>query len=183
MKTNLAGYNNSWYQPGNKIKILILFFVNALILQNKYNPFSGLKIFVLKLFGAKIGKGVVIKPMVSVKYPWKLKVGDYSWIGEKVWIDNLEEVTIGENVCISQGAMLLCGNHNYKFPSFDLIVKPIVLEDGVWIGSQATVCPGVVCKSHAVLSVQSVAINELNPYTIYQGNPAKIVRERKINEA
>ncbi|MFD1552833.1 colanic acid biosynthesis acetyltransferase WcaF [Putridiphycobacter roseus] len=183
MITDLASFKNDWYQPGNKWKILLWYFVNAFILQNKYNPSSALKVFVLKLFGAKIGHGVVIKQMVSVKYPWKLKVGNYSWIGEKVWIDNLAEVSIGNNVCISQGAMLLCGNHDYKKPTFDLMVKPIILEDGVWIGAQSTVCPGVTCKSHAVLSVQSVAINELNAYMIYQGNPAKIVRERKINEA
>ena len=112
MKTDLSKFNNHWYKPGSKIKILVWYFVNVCCLQNKYNPFSGLKKFVLRIFGAKIGKGVVLKQTISVKYPWKLTIGDNVWIGENVWIDNLDEVLIGVNVCISQGAMLLCGNHN-----------------------------------------------------------------------
>lgn len=128
-----------------------------------------------------MGKGVVIKQSVNIKYPWKLKVGDYSWIGEDVWIDNLAEINIGRNVCLSQGVMLLTGNHNYSKSSFDLIVQSIILEDGVWIGAQAIVCPGVICMTHSVLSVMSVANKNLEPYTIYQGNPAISVRERIID--
>jgi putative colanic acid biosynthesis acetyltransferase WcaF len=89
-------------------------------------------------------------------------------------------VKIGDNVCISQGAMLLCGNHDYKKPTFDLITGPITLEEGVWIGAKSTVCPGVTCRSHAVLSVGSVASKDLDPYGIYRGNPAVKERERKI---
>jgi putative colanic acid biosynthesis acetyltransferase WcaF len=109
-----------------------------------------------------------------------LEVGDYSWIGEQVWIDNLGNVRIGAHCCLSQGAMLLCGNHNYKLTSFDLKVGPIILEDGVWIGAQSVVCPGVTCGSHAVLSVGSVAQKDLKPYTIYSGTPAIEIRERVI---
>ena len=136
----------------------------------------------LKLFGAKIGKGVVIKPSVNIKYPWKLSIGDHTWIGENVWIDNLGEVKIGANACISQGAMLLCGNHNYKKVAFDLIVGNIELEDGVWIGAHSVVCPGVKCKSHSLLAVKSVATKNLEAWKIYQGNPAIVVRDREIKE-
>lgn len=121
--------------------------------------------------------------MVNIKYPWYLTIGDNTWIGEQVWIDNLIEVTIGSNVCISQGAMLLTGNHDYSSVSFDLKVGSIVLEEGVWIGAKSVVCPGVTCASHAVLSVNSVATKNLLAYQIYQGNPAKLVRERNIQEA
>ena len=120
----------------------------------------------------QIGKGVVIKPSVNIKYPWKLIVGDHVWIGENVWIDNLAEVFISDNVCISQGAMLLTGNHNYKLSTFDLIIGTITLEDGVWIGAKSVVCPGVKCASHSVLTVGSIATKNLEPYIIYQGNPA-----------
>lgn len=105
----------------------------------------------------------------------------FLWIGEKVWIDNLAQVDIHANVSISQGAMLLTGNHNYKSESFDLIVSPITLEEGVWIGAQAVVCPGVTCASHAILSVASVATRNLDAFFIYQGNPAIRVRERIIH--
>ena len=125
-------------------------------------------------------KGVVIKPSVNIKYPWNLKIGDYVWIGENVWIDNLVEVSIGDNVCISQGAMLLCGNHNYKKTSFDLMVGKIMIEAGAWVGAQSVVCPKVTIHSHAVLAVGSVASHDLDEYAVYQGNPAIKVRDRKI---
>lgn len=179
-KTELSKYNNAWYQPGNKLKQILWFFINAILIKPSWNGFSGMKIMVLKLFGAEIGTGVVIKPKVNVKYPWKLRVGDYSWIGEDVWIDNLDQVSIGDNVCISQGAMLLCGNHNYQKDTFDLITNPIILEEGVWVGAKSIVCPGVTLKSHSILSVGSVANRDLDSYCIYKGNPAIKVKDRKI---
>ncbi len=182
MKTDLSKYNNSWYQPGSKLKILLWYLTNVFFFQNSLNPSSGIKVALLKLFGAKIGTGVVIKPGVNIKYPWMLEIGDHCWIGEKVWIDNLGQVSIGNNVCVSQGTMLLCGNHNYKKPTFDLIVKDIILEDGVWIGAQSVVCPGVVCKSHSILTVNSVANTDLEAYSINQGNPAVKVRIRTMDE-
>lgn len=185
MQTNLSSYSNSWYKKeigASKLKQLCWHFTNILFFINPLNPLSGLKVVLLRLFGAKLGKGVVIKPSVNIKYPWKLKIGDHSWIGEKVWIDNLAQITIGKNVCVSQGAMLLTGNHDYKKPTFDLIVKPIELHDGCWIGARALVGPGVIAETHAVLSALSVATKKLDAYTIYQGNPAVPVRQRVVNE-
>ena len=157
------------------------YFCNLFVIRNHYNPFSSIRCNVLRLFGAKIGKKVVIKPGVNVKYPWNLIIGDYTWIGEDVWIDNLDKVVIGKNCCISQGAMLLCGNHNFKIPSFDLIVQPVMIEDGVWIGAKSTVCPGVTARSHSVVCVGSVASKEMDSYGIYKGNPAVKVSIRKID--
>jgi putative colanic acid biosynthesis acetyltransferase WcaF len=182
MKTNLQHYDNSWYNTGaGTTKRILWYFANVLFIKNTLNPSSAIRVKVLKAFGAKIGHGVNIKPGVNVKYPWNLEIGDYAWIGENVWIDNLGKVTIGANACISQGAMLLCGNHNYKRPTFDLIVGDITLEDGAWVGAQSTVCPGVTIHSHAVLSVSSVASCDLEPYAIYQGIPAAKIRDRKIS--
>ncbi|MEQ8688295.1 MAG: putative colanic acid biosynthesis acetyltransferase [Imperialibacter sp.] len=180
-ETNLSAYNNAWYKPGaHAVKRLLWYVTNSLFFINPLNPSSGLKVALLRLFGASVGRGVRINPSVNIKYPWLLEIGDYSWIGEKVWIDNLAKVTLGNNCCLSQGAMLLTGNHNYKKPTFDLMVSPIVLEEGVWIGAKATVCPGVTCHSHAVLAVGSVATKDLEAFGIYQGNPAVKVKERKI---
>jgi putative colanic acid biosynthesis acetyltransferase WcaF len=178
VSTDLSKYNNKWYRPGAPAKRAIWFVVNIVFFINPLNPFSKLKVWLLRLFGAEVGKGVVIKPAVNIKYPWLLKIGNYTWIGERVWIDNLDRVNIGSNVCISQGAMLLCGNHHYKKSTFDLIVQPINLEDGVWIGAQAVVTPGVKCMSHSILTVNSVATGILEAYSIYQGNPAVKVRDR-----
>jgi len=181
MKTDLSSYNNTNYETASIAKRALWYFVNLLLFINPLVTMSSFKSYILKLFGAQIGCRLVIKPGVNIKYPWLLHIGNNVWIGENVWIDNLGKVTISDNVCISQGAMLLCGNHNYKLSTFDLIVKTIYLEEGVWIGAKSVVCPGVTCGSHSILSVGSVANNSLEPYTIYQGNPAIAIRKRKIN--
>jgi putative colanic acid biosynthesis acetyltransferase WcaF len=134
----------------------------------------------LRLFGAKIGKGVNIKQKVNIKYPWKLTIGDYSWIGEKVWIDNLDQVIIGKNCCLSQESMLLCGNHDFKKTTFDLITKPITLKNGSWIGAKSVVCPGVTLEENSILSVGSVATGNLDSNSIYQGNPAIKIKDRVL---
>ena len=87
---------------------------------------------------------------------------------------------IGSNVCISQGAMLLTGNHDYKRASFDLMARPITIEDGVWIGARALICPGVTVASHSVVTAGSVLSDDTEPYGIYRGNPAVKVRSRHI---
>lgn len=179
-KTNLAEYDNSDYNPGNVFKRVCWFVVNTLFFKSSLIPFYSFKRFLLRIFGAKIGKAVVIKPGVSIKYPWLLQVGNYCWIGENVWIDNLANVQIGDHVCVSQGAFLFCGNHNFKKKGFDLMLAPIMLDDGVWIGSKAIVCPGTVCNSHAVLTVGSVAVGILEAYSIYRGNPALKLKDRII---
>ena len=133
------------------------------------------------MFGAKIGQRVVVKPHVNIKYPWFLEIGDDCWIGEGVWIDNLTDVKLGRNVVLSQGAYLLTGSHDYTKESFDLILGEVILEDGVWIGAKATVCPHVTCESHSVLAVGSVATQNLEAYTISQGNPAVMKRKRVVS--
>lgn len=180
MKTNLALYDNRWYQPGSPLKRLAWYFTSLGLFESGWFPLNSFKVSLLRLFGAVIGRGVIIKPHVRIKYPWLLTVGDHAWIGEGVWIDNLAPVTIGANACLSQECYLLTGNHDFTSASFDLLVKPIVLEEGVWIGAKATVCPGVTCYSHAVLAVGSVATRALEAYTIYQGNPAQPVKKRVI---
>lgn len=161
------------------IKQFLWYFTDVFFFKSRMMPVSSVLVFFLKLFGAKIGKEVRIKPGIHVKYPWKLEVGDYSWLAD-CYIDNLDKVTIGKNCCISQQAVLITGNHNYKMTGFDLITAPIILEDGAWIGASAKVCPGVTLHSHSVLTLGSIATNNLMPYTIYQGNPAVKIKERVI---
>lgn len=163
------------------LKPIFWYIVNHLFFTHHLFPFYGVKKALLVAFGARIGKGFVIKPAVNIKYPWKLEVGDDVWIGENVWIDNIGNVTIGSNVCISQGAMLLTGNHNYKSETFDLMIKPIVVEEGVWIGAKATIAPGVTCKAYSVLSMGSVLTGDMENHSIYQGNPAVRKKERTFN--
>jgi putative colanic acid biosynthesis acetyltransferase WcaF len=179
MNVKLSNYDNSWYDTGGgPLKRLTWYFINIIFFLNPLNPISSIKVFLLRLFGARIGKNVVIKPSVNIKYPWLLAIGDSVWVGEGVWIDNLATISIEDNVVISQGAMLLTGSHDYKSTKFELVIKGIKLEQGTWIGAKAIVCPGVICGSHSVLAAGSVAIKNLPPYTINQGNPAEVKRQR-----
>ncbi|MDA9312915.1 WcaF family extracellular polysaccharide biosynthesis acetyltransferase [Vicingaceae bacterium] len=182
-KVDLSSFNNDCFQPGGSpVKRLLWYFMNAIIFNSALFPLNALKVNLLRWFGARIGKGVVIKPKVSVKYPWKLSIGDYSWIGEGVWIDNLAPVTIEDNCCISQGAMLLTGNHDYAKASFDLMVGDIHLKSGAWVGAKTVVCPVVTLHENAILSVGSIASKDLKANGIYRGNPAVFIKERQIKE-
>jgi putative colanic acid biosynthesis acetyltransferase WcaF len=155
--------------------------VSFLFFEHSLAVWNGIKRFWLRVFGAQLGEGVVIKPHVKIKYPWKLIVGNHCWIGEQVWIDNLDLVTLEDHVCLSQGAMLQCGNHNYKSPSFDLMIAPITLKQGSWVGARCCVGPGVTIGVQAVLGMGAVTTKDLKAYGIYHGNPSVWVKERNIS--
>jgi putative colanic acid biosynthesis acetyltransferase WcaF len=181
--TDLSKFNTGNFNKGaSTLKQALWYFVNASFVRASWNPFMNIKIILLRLFGAKIGEGLIIKNNVTVKFPWKLTIGNHVWLGENCWIDNLDYVTIGNNVCISQGALLLTGNHNYTISSMPYRNAPVVLEDGVWIGAKSIVCPGITCYSHSILVIGSVATQNMAPFTVYQGNPAIAVRKRVIHE-
>lgn len=130
------------------------------------------------MFGAKIGRSVVVKPGVKVKFPWRLEIGDHSWIGEDAWIDNLAQVSIGSNACISQGAYLCTGSHDWSSATFDLIVKPITIGDGAWVAAKSIVGPGVTVGEGAVLGLGSTTSKDLEPWCVYAGAPAEFIRRR-----
>lgn len=139
-------------------------------------PGSRWRVAALRAFGAQVGKGVVIKPGVAIKFPWKLRVGDHCWIGERVWIDNLAPVTIGSNVCLSQGAYLCTGSHDWAKASFDLRVAPIEIKDRVWVCARSTIAPGTVVGEGAVISLGSVFSGVASEWTVYRGTNAVSVR-------
>lgn len=181
MKVNLSNYHNRGYDPGAGIlKCILWYVVNAVLFHTWLFPGSSLKCMVLRLFGARVGEGVRIKPRVNIKYPWFLVVGDNVWIGEGVWIDNLTWVRLESNVCLSQEAFLLTGNHDYKDPSFGLILGEILIEEGAWIGARTIICPGVRLGRQSVLTVGSVLQKSVGENGIYRGNPAVFIRDRKI---
>lgn len=177
---DLSKFHIEDYRAGTKWKVMIWYFINYYLFNSAFPwPYS-LKRHLLKLFGARIGKGLIIKPKVKIKNPWRLCIGENCWIGESVWIDNLENVEIGDNVCISQGAILLTGNHDYTQSHFPYRLGKIQIENGVWIGARSVVCAGVVCKSHSILTVNSVASKNMDAWGIYSGNPAQLIRSRKM---
>ncbi len=178
-QVDLSRFNNADFPKGaGMLKMTLWYFTNALFFMNPLFPFRSPKPALLRLFGARIGNGVVIHPGVNIKYPWKLTIGDHCWIGQRAWLDNIDQLTLGNNVVISQGGMIIQGSHNYKRIDYPTMSGPVVLEDGSWVGAGAMVMLGVTLKSHSVLAAGSVATKDLEPYTIHQGNPAQPVRQR-----
>ncbi len=181
---DLSRFDNSWYRPGRSRLTQALWFLLGLpLLRCSWLPGSRYRRVLLRLFGAKIGRGVVIKPGVRVKYPWRLTIGAFSWIGEDVWIDNLADIRIGSHACISQGAYLCTGNHDWSDPHFGLIVRPIELADGVWVGARALLTPGVTLGEGAVAAAGSVVRSSIPAWEIHAGNPAILVRRRRLSQS
>ena len=177
-KVRLDLFENSDFSRGASRAVEAGWFVLSGLLVESWLPGSGWRQTLLRAFGARIGSGVVIKPRVRVKFPWRLEVGDNVWIGERVWIDNLDRVTIGSNACISQGAYLCTGSHDWSKQSFDLITKPIHIGEGAWIAAHSVVAPGATIGEASVLTIGSVAIGELGSWTIYSGVPAQAMKQR-----
>lgn len=178
----LDNYSTGDYSPGASfLKQLLWFYVGSSLVQTKLIPLAKFKVFILRLFGAKIGQNVNIKPGVQIKFPWHLVVGDYTWIGENVWIDNLVKVTIEPHCCISQGVYFCTGNHNWSKPNFDLITGEIYVERGSWVGAQAMIGPGVTVQKGAVLCMGAVATKSLQSMQVYAGNPCKIIKLRVVD--
>lgn len=178
---DLSRYDNSTYVIGRPFLVWLLwYFFGAPVVESRLLPFSLLKVAVLRLFGARIGQGVYIKPGVRVKFPWYLEIRDHCWIGEDSWIDNLAQVKLGPHTCISQGAYLCTGNHDWSSIGMDLFRQSIACERGSWVGAKSVVCPGVVLGEGAVLTAGSIATRNIPPFEIYSGNPACFVRRREI---
>lgn len=138
----------------------------------------GLKRALLRLFGAAIGNGVVIKPRVNIHLPWRLSIGEHAWVGEEVFILNFEHVTIGRQACLSQRAFLCTGNHNFRDPRFSYRNQPISVGDGAWVGAQAFVGPGIGIGIDAVITAGSIVTKDLPPAMICSGNPCVAIKPR-----
>lgn len=178
---DLSLFDNSWYSSGRSQLIEALWFLLGLpLVRCRIIPFSSVRSLILRVFGATVGRNVMLKPGIRVKYPWLLSLGPYCWIGEGVWIDNLACVTIGANVCVSQEAYLCTGNHDWSDPAFGLRVKPIILEDGCWVGARALICPGVRIERGGVAAAGSVITHDIRSFEIYGGNPAVFLRQREL---
>ena len=142
---------------------------------------SALRSALLRGFGARVGTGVVIKPRVNIHLPWRLVVGDFTWLGEEVFILNFEPVTIGAHCCISQRAFLCTGNHDYRKPDMPYRNHPITVEDGAWVGAQVFVGPGVRIGTEAVVSAGSVVTRNLPAGMVCAGNPCVPLKPRWLN--
>lgn len=174
----LSGYKSNYHHEKPVWVQMTWYFVSLFVFESAWFPIYGFKVWLLRLFGAKIGHGLVVKPRVYIKYPWMLEVGNDVWIGEGVRIDNLARVRMGSNVCVSQNAYLLTGNHNYRSANFDLMTGPILMEDEVWVGASVVVCPNTTLTKGTVVGVGSVISGKTICNQVYRGNPAISIKPR-----
>ena len=177
---DLSSFSNKDYHPGRgRLAQLLWYYCSLLLFESGWFPLRRVKISILRLFGAKIGDGVVLKPHVRIKYPWRLTVGDHCWIGQNAWIDNIEDVTIASHVCISQLAYFCTGSHDHRLTTFDLTAKPISVCDGAWIGAGAILLGGVKIKTNAIVASGSVVVKDVEEGDIVGGNPSKLIGKRQ----
>lgn len=161
-----------------KIVEMLWYLVKMIFFLSAFPWPSGLKSLLLRLFGATIGQGVLFKPRVNIHMPWKLTIGDHCWIGEEVFLLNLEPINIGSHVCISQRAFICTGNHNYKVPQMPFMGSAITIADGAWVGAQVFVGPGVTIGIDAVITAGSVLTTDAEAAMITGGNPAVAIKQR-----
>jgi putative colanic acid biosynthesis acetyltransferase WcaF len=161
-------------------KEALWYFLALPLLRSHLITSSAFRRWLLRLFGAKVGKSVYIKPGLRVKFPWYLVVGDYSWLGEDLWIDNLAPVMIEAHCCLSQGAYLCTGNHDWSSLNMKLFRRPITCRRGSWVGARAVVCPGVELGAGAIVTAGSVVMKSVPEMEIHAGNPAQFVRYRHL---
>lgn len=178
---DLSAPDNSGLVRGAPFWVEALWYFLALpVLRSHFIPSSKLRCALLRLFGAKVGRGVYIKPGLRVKFPWYLEIGDHSWLGEDLWIDNLADVAIEANCCLSQGAYLCTGNHDWSSVNMRLFRRPIICRRGSWVGAKSVICPGVEIGAGAIVTAGSVVLKSVPAMEIHSGNPARFVRFRRL---
>jgi putative colanic acid biosynthesis acetyltransferase WcaF len=168
------------YSKGELLKRVLWGFAQPLF---RYSPriFWAWRAFLLRLFGAKVGREVHMYNSAVIYMPWNLEIGDWSSIGEHAYIYNLGKVTIGKAVTISHRAHLCAGTHDYTDPAMPLLKPPIVIRDQAWICTDAYVGPGLVIGEGAVVGARAVVVKDVEPWAIVAGNPARIIGKRKLN--
>lgn len=180
MTRQLARFSTGNFNRGaSRFKELLWWLARSVFFAHSFPVPSWLKVMILRWFGARVGRGVVIRSRVNITFPWRFACGDHVWIGDEVFILSLDQVRIGSNVCLSQRAFLCTGSHNYRQESFDLITRPIVVEDGCWIAAQAFIAPGVTLRTNTVCGAGAVVVCDAGPEEVVIGNPAE---RRKIQQ-
>ena len=170
----LDGYDNSTFHRGaSSFREMIWWLVRSLLFAPWFPVPSLLKVLSLRLFGARIGSGVVIRSRVNITFPWNLTIGDHVWIGDEVMILSLAPVSIGSHVCISQRAFLCTGSHRFRSDNFDLIVRPITIEEGCWVAASAFIGCGVTLGRGTLCCAGAVVMKSTSPNQVLIGNPAR----------
>jgi len=180
--TRLEDYDQSDYDRGRPgWYVLLWWLVQAIVFPLSLQPMNGLRCGVLRLFGAKIGQQVLIRPTARFTYPWKVEIGDFSWIGDDVIFYSLERITLGKQVVVSQKTYLCTGDHDFTNPTFALKVAPIVIGNGAWVATDCFVAPGVTIGANTVVGARSSVFRSLPAGKVCVGSPCQVVRDRVMS--
>ncbi len=152
--------------------------VQALLFKTSPQFMYGWRRFLLRAFGAKIGKKVIVRPTVHTQFPWKLSIGDYSWVGDHVALYSLGNIQIGKNAVVSQGSYLCAGSHDYQIDTFPIFALPVTIEDECWLATDVFIGPGVTIGKGTVVGARSSVFKSLPPDKVCAGTPAKVIRNR-----
>lgn len=166
------------FRGKNAIVVQLWWLVQSIFFKNSPQFMYGFRRFLLRLFGAKIGKRVIIRSSVKTTYPWKVSIGDYSWVGDDVNLYSLGEINIGKNVVISQKSYLCTGSHNYLQSDFPISAKKITIKDECWLATDVFIAPGITIEKGSVIGSRSSVYKNIPANKICIGNPAKIIRAR-----
>ncbi len=145
-------------------------------------PFHPWRSFLLRCFGAKIGKYCHVYPKARIWAPWNLEMGDYSSMADGVWCYSMAKITVGEKVVISQGARLCGGTHDYTDPAFSLLAKPITIKSNAWIAAEAFICPGITIGEGTVVGARAVVTKDMPAQTVCAGNPCRPIKPKISKE-
>ena len=169
----LKGYTTGGFDRGaSKCKEALWFLARLLFFANAFPWPSRLRVKLLRLFGAEVGRRVVVRSNANITFPWRLKVGDDVWFGDDVLILSLAPVVIESSVCISPRAFLCTGSHRFHSRGFDLVTRPITVHRGSWIAAQAFIAPGVEIGPDSMVCAGAVVLQNVLPGTTVVGNPA-----------
>ena len=167
------------FRGKSKLYVQLWWLVQTIFIGPSPQVFYGWRRFWLRLFGAQIEKKVLIRPSVKITYPWKVSIGDYSWIGDDVVLYSLGEIEIGSNTVISQKSYLCTGSHDYTKETFDIFAKKITIGDSCWLATDVFVAPGITISDGAIVGARSSVFKNINANTINAGSPAKELKKRK----
>ncbi len=170
------------FRGGNPLKVQLWWAVQATLFQWSPQIAYRWRAWLLKRFGATIGKNVVIRPSVTITYPWKLTLGDYAWVGDDAVLYNLAPITIGANAVVSQKSYLCTGSHDYLSDHFDIYAEPIVIGEKCWLATDVFVAPGVTVGNNTVVGARSSVFKSLPENKICRGNPAQVIRARAATD-
>ena len=169
---DLRTYDLSNFDRGKpRWYVMLWWSFQAIAFPLSLHNFNSWRCFLLRLFGAKIGKGVVIRPSSRFLFPWKVTIGDYSWIGDNVVFYSLDRITIGSHSVISQKTYLCTGSHDISDRSFALITAPIEIGNGTWIATDCFVAAGISIGSNSVIGAKSNVIKDISSQQVAWGNP------------